>query len=162
MANQNGNSARPSEVLERFLTAREQVAACRRLLPANVAVRGLPRAEEAMRAAAADLDAMIAERNRMPHDQTAITQIVEQAYRERDLVEGFYAQANRQLHTMIDRIRSLEAEVKRLRDALEAARTFIGDEYRDPKAEALEGHHIANEARPVWHAICAALEAKHD
>lgn len=95
-------------------------------------------------------------------DQTAITQIVEQAYRERDLVEGFYAQANRQLHTMIDRIRSLEAEVKRLREALDECRTFIGDEYRDPKAEALEGHHIAKEARPVWHTICTALEAKHD
>jgi len=49
-------------------------------------------------------------------------------------------------------VNSLPALVK----ALEAARKFIADEYRDPAAEVY-GHWLSAEARPVFDEICDAL-----
>jgi len=47
-----------------------------------------------------------------------------------------------------------------VRVALEACLKFIGAEYADERASAMEGHPLAKEARLVWDAGCAALTAQ--
>jgi hypothetical protein len=65
------------------------------------------------------------------------------------------AKANAAL--IVHAVNSLPALVK----ALEAARKFIADEYRDPAAE-VDGHWLSSEARPVFDEICDALGSNPD
>jgi hypothetical protein len=51
----------------------------------------------------------------------------------------------------------LIAAAPTLYEALLEAHEFIGDQFADLEAQALDGEHVSREAQPIWEKICLAL-----
>ena len=73
-----------------------------------------------------------------------------------------YARSSKaDIFAAVDTIEALRAERDRLKAALDKAGQFIADEYADPRVEP-DGEWLAREARPIYAAICEALEGDAD
>ena len=80
----------------------------------------------------------------------------------KELVKALRAQGKKNygLYAEVaDALEALVAERDRLKAVLDKAGQFIADEYADPRVEP-DGEWLAREARPIYAAICEALEGR--